>query len=45
MRNALMNLLPALAATAPSLYAIALIAVALANNLSGFARVRIPSAG
>lgn len=49
MRNALLNLLPALAAPSPSLFAIALVVLVLANKLSGsalpsFARVRIPSA-
>jgi len=45
MRKALLDLLPALAAPSPSLFAIALAALVLANNFSGFARVRIPSAG
>jgi len=44
MRNALIDLLPALAAAAPSLFALALTTLLLANNLSGFARVRLPSA-
>jgi len=38
MRQALMNLLPALAVPSPSLFAIALVALAIANNLAGFAR-------
>ena len=42
MRRALMNLLPALASLAPSLFVVAIAALALANNI---ARVRIPSAG
>lgn len=55
MRKTLINVLPALAATAPSLFAVALFALALfafaleplwrGNDVSGFARVRIPSAG
>lgn len=55
MRKALINVLPALAAAAPSLFAVALFALALfalalesllrANEVSGFARVRTPSAG
>jgi len=45
MRKALLNLLPALAASTPSLFAVVLAALAIANNLSGVARVRIPSAG
>jgi len=44
MRKALIDVLPALAAAAPSLFALALTALVLANNLSCFARVRIPSA-
>jgi len=55
MRKALLNVLPALAAAAPSLFAVALFALALfalalesvlrANEISGFGRARIPSAG
>ena len=55
MRKALINLLPALAAAAPSLFAFALFALALfalalepllrGNNVPGLPRVRIPSAG
>jgi hypothetical protein len=37
-----MNLLPALAAFAPSLFVVAVTALAIVNHL---ARVRIPSAG
>jgi len=45
MHKALLNLLPALAASTTSLFAVVLATMAIANNLSGFARVRIPSAG
>ncbi len=45
MRRFLMNLLPSLVTFAPSLFVVALMILALANNLSGLARVRIPHAG
>ncbi|HLK91498.1 MAG TPA: hypothetical protein VKZ18_16505 [Polyangia bacterium] len=45
MRRFLVNLLPALAATAPSLFALALTVLAIANSLPGLARLRIPHAG
>jgi hypothetical protein len=41
MRRVLMNLLPVLAALAPSLFVVAITALAIANQV---ARVRIPSA-
>jgi len=45
MRRFLMNLLPALVTFAPSLFVLAITILAIANNLSGLARVRIPHAG
>jgi hypothetical protein len=44
MRRALMNLLPALVISAPSLFVLGMAIVALAN-LVGAARGRIPTAG
>jgi hypothetical protein len=44
MRNALIDVLPALATVAPSLFVLALTTLVLANNLSGLARVRLPGA-
>lgn len=45
MRRFLMNLLPSLVTFAPSLFLVAIAILAVANNLSGLARVRIPHAG
>jgi hypothetical protein len=45
MRRFLMNLLPSLVTFAPSLFVVAITILAIANNLSGLARVRIPHAG
>ena len=45
MRRALMNLLPSLVMFAPSLFLVAITILAIANNLPGLARVRIPHAG
>jgi hypothetical protein len=45
MRRALMNLLPSLVTFAPSLFVLAMTILAIANNLPGLARVRIPHAG
>ena len=45
MRRALMNLLPSLVTFAPSLFLVAVTILAIANNLPGLARVRIPHAG
>ena len=45
MRRALTNLLPALAASGPTLFLVALMLLAIANKLLGGARVRVPSAG
>ena len=45
MRRALMNLLPSLVTFAPSLFLVAIAILAIANNLPGLARVRIPHAG
>ncbi|HEX3901336.1 MAG TPA: hypothetical protein VH853_00715 [Polyangia bacterium] len=45
MRRALMNLLPALVTFAPSLFVLAITILAIANNLHGLARVRMPHAG
>ena len=45
MRRFLMNLLPSLATFAPSLFLVAVTILAIANNLPGLARVRIPHAG
>jgi len=45
MRRALTNLLPALVTFAPSLFLVAMMILAIANNLPGLARVRIPHAG
>ncbi len=45
MRRALTNLLPSLLTFAPSLFIVAVMLLAIANNLPGLARVRIPHAG
>lgn len=45
MRRWLTNLLPSLVSFAPSLFVVALTVLAIANNLPGLARVRIPHAG
>ena len=45
MRRVLMNLLPSLATFAPSLFAVAVTILAIANSFPGLARVRIPHAG
>jgi hypothetical protein len=45
MRRSLMNLLPALVMFAPSLFVLAITILAIANNLPGLCRVRIPHAG
>jgi hypothetical protein len=45
MRRFLTNLLPALVTLAPSLFVLAITILAIANNLPGLARVRIPHAG
>jgi hypothetical protein len=45
MRRALMNLLPSLVMFAPSLFLVAVTILAIANNLPGLARMRIPHAG
>jgi hypothetical protein len=45
MRRALTNLLPSLVTFAPSLFLVAVMILAIANNLPGLARVRIPHAG
>jgi hypothetical protein len=45
MRRVLMNLLPSLVMFAPSLFVLAITILAIANNLPGLARVRIPHAG
>jgi hypothetical protein len=45
MRRWLTNLLPSLVTLAPSLFVVAITILALANNLPGLTRVRIPHAG
>jgi hypothetical protein len=45
MRRALMSLLPSLVMFAPSLFVLAITILAIANNLPGLCRVRIPHAG
>ncbi len=45
MRRFLLNLLPALAASAPSLFALAVTVLAIANSFPGLGRLRIPHAG
>jgi hypothetical protein len=45
MRRFLTNLLPTLVSFAPSLFVVAITILAIANNLPGLTRVRIPHAG
>ena len=45
MRRFLTNLLPSLVTFAPSLFVVALTVLAIANNIAGLGRVRIPHAG
>jgi hypothetical protein len=45
MRRFLTNLLPSLVTFAPSLFVLAITVLAIANNLPGLARLRIPHAG
>ena len=45
MRRFLTNLLPSLVTFAPSLFLVAITILAIANNVPGLARVRIPQAG
>jgi len=45
MRRFLTNLLPSLVTLAPSLFVVAIMLLAIANNVPGLARVRIPHAG
>jgi hypothetical protein len=45
MRRFLVNLLPSLAALAPSLFVVAVTVLAIANKLPGVTRLRIPHAG
>jgi len=45
MRRFLTSLLPSLVTSAPSLFVLAITILAIANNLPGLARLRIPHAG
>ena len=45
MRRFLTSLLPTLVTLAPSLFVVAITILAVANNVPGLARVRIPHAG